>query len=126
MRTRNCDSGVREGRFRKAVGFLAVADDAAALDDAGDARDAIVTMYVHAGIAAADALCCARMGVHAHGENHDEAVQLLRAAVGSEAKHLRTLLSLKTKAGYSHQSVSRADLTRASRAAIALVELAKR
>lgn len=126
MRTRSCDSGVREGRLRKAVGFLAVADDAAALDDAGDARDAIVTMYVHAGIAAADALCCARMGVHAYGENHDEAVQLLRAAVGSEAKHLRTLLSLKTKAGYSHQSVSRADLTRASRAAIALVELAKR
>jgi len=104
---------------------LAVAEDAAALDDAGEALDAVVTMYVHAGIAAADALCCARLGVHAHGENHDEAVQLLRRAIGADAKHLRTLLGLKTKAGYSHQSVSRTDVSRATRAAVALVELAR-
>jgi len=125
VRTRNCDPGVRTGRLRKATGFFDLAEDAAVLDDTGDANDGIVTMYVLAGIAAADTICCARLGMHAVGENHDEAIQLLRSAVGSDAKYLSTLLGLKTKAAYSHYSVSKADVTRASRAASVLVELAK-
>lgn len=43
--------------------------------------DAYVPLCVHAGIAASDVVCCAKLGEHAQGENHDEAVGLL-APVG--------------------------------------------
>ena len=46
-------------------------------DDESDLCDSHVTLCVHAGIAAADVICCARLGRHAHGENHDEAIGLI-------------------------------------------------
>lgn len=54
------------------------------------------------GIAAADAICAARLGEHARGENHDEAVALLSTVDKAAAAHLRALLGMKTLAGYSH------------------------
>lgn len=41
-------------------------------------------------------------------------------------KHLRTLLTMKTKAGYSHTVASADECKRARRAAEALVETARR
>jgi hypothetical protein len=46
-------------------------------DEAADVADAYVTLLVHAGIAASDVICCARLGEHAQGDNHVEAVALL-------------------------------------------------
>lgn len=47
------------GRRRKAEGFMTAAniiDDLA--DDTADMADAFVTLCIHAGIAAADVICC--------------------------------------------------------------------
>lgn len=125
MSTRDCDAAYRRGRLRKAEGFLVAADNVATLDDAGEARDAVVTLHVHAGIAASDAIACARLGAHSSGENHAEAIALLETASRPDARHLATLLGMKSKAGYSHRPASEADAKRAARAAAQLVESAR-
>jgi len=83
-------------------------------------------LCVHAGIAASDVICCTSLGEHAQGENHDEAIGLLAKADKDVVKHLRTLLNLKTKAGYSHTRATPDEFKRAGRAAEALVEKARR
>lgn len=122
-RTRTCTPEVRRGRLRKAVGFL---DAAYQLDEFDEHTDAFVTLCVHAGIAAADVICCVRLGEHAQGENHNEAVELLQRADKGSARHLSTLLGAKSKAAYSYSSTSDDDRKRAGRAAEALVEAARR
>ena len=76
-RARRCTPQVREGRLAKANQFVAVARDVADLaDQAKDVADAYVTLLVHAGIAAADVICCARRGEYAHGVDHNDAIAL--------------------------------------------------
>lgn len=127
MKTRVCTKTVRDGRLRKARQFL---DSALAVNDLSDGQseisDAYVTLCVHAGIAASDVICCALLGEHATGENHNEAVDLLRLADRDAAKHLSALLQLKTKAGYGHASPTVDEFKRAGRAADALLEAARR
>lgn len=121
-----CTPATRVGRRSKARQFLDAAEAIRDLaDDAADVADAYVTLLVHAGIAAADVICCARFGVHAQGENHNEAVDLLAEANRDHANDLRTLLSVKTKAGYSPATVNLTERTRATRAAERLVEAAE-
>ena len=126
-RTSPCTIEIRRGRLRKASQFIdaatLIADQA---DQEADVADALVTLCVHAGIAASDVICCARLGLHAQGEDHSEAVALLRKAEGGSAKYLRVLLTMKTKAEYSHTSVTASDAKRAVRAAEALIETARR
>lgn len=117
-----CTSATRRVRLRKALQFADAADAVADLGD--DVGDAYVTLLVHAGIAAADVLCCARLGEHAVGENHTDAVALLAKVDRKVADDLRTLLGLKTKAGYSHQATSKSDRMRAERATGRLVRAA--
>jgi hypothetical protein len=90
-----------------------------------DQVDAFVTLCVHAGIAAADVICCALLGLHASGESHHEAVALLRRADTKCASDLRVLLALKTKSGYSAESATAANALQARRAATRLVEKAE-
>jgi hypothetical protein len=90
-------------------------------DDDDDIGDAFVTLCVHAGIAAADVVCCSILGEHAQGENHAEAVALLARADTSLASRLRVLLAMKTDAGYSHVPMSATDRKKAERAAALLV-----
>jgi hypothetical protein len=85
----------------------------------------VVKLCVHAGIAASGVICCARLGEHASGENHAEAIRLLKAADAGSSAHLATLLSMKTKAGYSHVAASVNDVKKAGRAATHLVEKAR-
>ncbi|SFH25794.1 hypothetical protein [Amycolatopsis regifaucium] len=118
---------VQRGRLGKANQFLEAADTIRELAcEHEDVTDAYVTLCVHAGIAASDVICCARLGKHALGESHDEAIGLLAKADNDVAKHLRTLLKLKTKAGYSHTPVTADEFKRAGRAAETLVETARR
>jgi hypothetical protein len=127
VRTKSCDAGVQRGRMHKANQFIEAADMIRELaNEHEDVSDAYVTLCVHAGIAASDVICCARLGEHAQGENHDEAVGLLAGADKDAAKHLRTLLKLKTKAGYSHAPATADEFKRAGRAAEMLVETARR
>jgi hypothetical protein len=127
VRTRPCNARILRGRLDKAEQFMAAAGMICELvDEHGDVADAYVTLCVHAGIAAADVICCAGLGVHAQGEHHDEAVGLLARADKEVARHLRTLLNLKTKAGYSHTPATTDEFKRAGRAAEAIMERARR
>lgn len=127
MRTQPCDAAIRRGRLLKAEQFseaAAIVRDLA--DEHEDVADAYVTLCVHAGIAASDVICCSRLGEHAQGEKHNEAVGLLKTVDKEVAKHLSTLLNLKTKSGYSHTLATVDEFKRAGRAAEALVEAARR
>jgi hypothetical protein len=123
---RRCTPQVREGRLGKANQFVAVARDVAELaDQAQDVADAYVTLLVHAGIAAADVICCARLGEYAHGANHNDAIALLKKADAGAARHLETLLKMKTRVGYGHTPASSEDLKKAQRAGDALLKTAR-
>lgn len=112
--------------MHKATHFLAAADTLGP-DAEQPALDAYVLVCVQAGIAASDVICCAALGEHAQGENHDEAEQLLRkASEAPVARHLRHLLAMKTKAAYGYAPVTTTESKRAGRAAEALVERARR
>lgn len=124
IRTPTADKHVRAGRLAKAKQFLQVAEDARDLASDDEVIDAVVTLYVHAGIAAADAICAKKLNKHAQGENHNAAVELLASVDKQAAKHLDTLLKLKSRAGYGHASVSNRNLTSAERAANQLVAMA--
>jgi len=128
MRTRQCDESVTTGRLHKAQQFFQAATMIRDLaDDESELGDAFVTLCVHAGIAAADAICCAALGEHAMGENHTEAVRLLRRVSphgDSLGQSLHKLLTLKTRAGYSDLSVNAEMRRRAQRAAEHLVTAA--
>lgn len=129
--TRPCDGSVAAGRLKKSNQFLRSAEDAGELaDDEAEVRDAVVTLLVHAGIAAADVICCKSLGQYASGgESHNDAIELLkqvREPDGTElAKGLKKLLDVKTKAGYTHRSVTVAERKRAERAADDLVQAAR-
>ncbi|MEV6621966.1 hypothetical protein AB0M83_19430 [Amycolatopsis sp. NPDC051106] len=129
MRTKRCSPDVLQGRLGKAEQFWEVAGLVRGLADEQDPSeigDAYVTLCVHAGIAAADALCCAGLGEHAQGENHNDAVQLLAKVDAEASRALRALLGLKTKAGYSHTPATADEFKRAGRSAEALVMRARR
>jgi hypothetical protein len=87
-----------------------------------------VTLCVHCGVAAANVICCIALGGHVQGEDHNEAVTQLSkvrpdgAALGNA---LRTLLGMKTRAGYSHEHISAAGCKRAQRTAERLLGAAR-
>lgn len=127
MAEERCSEQVRAGRLEKAKQFLRAAELVKEFSDEDEIADAYVTLCVHAGIAAADVICCARLGKYARGDNHAEAVSLLeKARVKDAANRLGTLLGLKAKAGYTHTPSSKTDVTKAGRAAECLVEMAQR
>lgn len=89
MRTQPCTVAIRQGRLRKAERFLSAADLVRDLaKEHEDVADAFATLCVHAGIAASDVICCARLGEHAQGENHSETVALLKTTDKAAASHL--------------------------------------
>lgn len=121
-RTVTADDAIRKGRLAKARQFLQVAEDAQELSaDGADVADAVATLYVHAGIAAADAICAAGRGEYSQGQDHQQAIKLLASVDAGASRQLRTLLSMKTRAGYGHDPISKQDLLRAARAARTLV-----
>lgn len=121
-RIKQCDDRLVEGRRRKAVQFLEAAELIREFaDDEADAGDVFVTLCVHAGIAAADVVCCRALGHHVQGEDHNEAIAEVGKVDGQHAKDLRTLLKIKTKAAYSPDAVSAEERKRAGRAVERLV-----
>ena len=124
-----CDEAMIAGRLRKAEQFIEAAETVREVaDDEQGVGDAVVTLCVHAGIAATDVLCCIALGEHSQGDDHNEALALLarvRPDGGELAKSLRLLLSMKTRAGYSHRPVRADDGKRAYRNAEKLVRAAR-
>ncbi|GAA1705944.1 hypothetical protein GCM10009745_62210 [Kribbella yunnanensis] len=88
-------------------------------------NNAYVTLCVHAGIASADVICCARLGEYSRGEDHKEAVALLSRVDKSLGTVLARLLALKTPAGYQPRTVSRQHVTTAGRQADQLIAAAR-
>jgi hypothetical protein len=119
-RTRYCDPAVVTGRLAKAIEFFGAAEllETTAANAAGD-------LFVDAGIAASDVICCVRLGEHASGENHNQAIALLDKADSGSGKHLSTLLGLKNKVAYTHHTLSGAECKKMNRAASHLVESAR-
>lgn len=82
---------------------------ASASDHAAGRNIAATSLAIHAGINAADAICGARLGKRAAGDDHDQVLALLRQAGpdGAEAeRELRRLLPLKTKAEYDPDGIA--------------------
>lgn len=110
-RTATCDRADTNVRLRHAESFLVVAD--LVLDQSDDPVLALTSvaasLAVLAGIAAADATCCAALGRRARGQNHEEAVALVRTIepMGEAmARDLARLLALKDDAQYGVLVVS--------------------
>ncbi|MFB2581357.1 hypothetical protein ACEXQD_08900 [Herbiconiux sp. P15] len=95
------------------------------LADDDELRDVVVTLAVHAGIAASDVICLRHLGYYWQSGNHNEALEHLRRADAGSAGHLSTLLSLKTRAGYGHSSISSSNVQRSVRAMNHLVDAAR-
>jgi len=124
LETKRCTSTTRTGRLAKARQFLLAAETIATVVEDQEIADAFVTLCVHAGIAAADVICCTKLGMYHVGEDHNGAVALVASADRSAAKHLKALLDMKTRSGYSPVLTSGADQKRAGRAAATLVAIA--
>lgn len=126
-RTKACTAAERAGRLAKADQFLRAAELVDVYsDDGDDLADSCTTLCVHAGIAAADAICCARLGEMARGEDHRSAIELVGKVDRALANDLGALLGMKTRAGYDHTPISGADRKRAFRMANRLVAAARR
>lgn len=121
-----CTPEYRNGRKKMAVDFLNSADALGIVVDTPDGSHSYVQLCVLAGIAASDVICCANLGYHNQGDNHDEAIAMLHSVDKQLAKHLGVLLKMKTRTGYQHREAIQEDRKRAGRAAAALVEAAKK
>ncbi|MGH2880195.1 MAG: hypothetical protein ACRDK4_11395 [Solirubrobacteraceae bacterium] len=125
-KTRRADSATIAGRRKKAEQFMRGAETIRDLaDDEHDIGDAYVTLCIHAGIAAADVICSIALGTYAQGEDHQAAVAHLakvRPDGGDLADSLRTLLTMKSRAGYSHENINATDRKRARRASQRLLD----
>ena len=125
MSTHKADATIRAGRLAKANQFASAAHDVLDLaEEAQDVADAFATLAVHAGIAASDVICSARLGAYHQGDRHEEAIALLSQADAEAAKSLSVLLRMKTLAGYGYTPVSAANRVKAERAMDALVAAA--
>jgi hypothetical protein len=125
MPEKTCTAAFRAGRLKKGREFRLAAE---LLEERPSGQDdlaeAYVTMCVHAGIAAADVICCWRLNVHHQGESHEEAVTLLARVDRQFAGDLAALLRKKTAAGYGERVSSTGDRKQAKRAMERLVEAA--
>lgn len=99
----SCTPADGRGRTRTARAYLEVADLVLGERDRDEYLNVAAGLAVLAGIAASDAICCARIRLRHRGDNHRGAADLLRQATpdGSElARLLLRLLDLKDEAHY--------------------------
>jgi hypothetical protein len=124
------DDSTRKGRLQKANEFYDAAEllrdwsaaETGAFSFGSLFSNAFVALCVLSGIASSDAICIRQLGRYARGQSHDEAASVLEIATDrSVAKHLRTLLNVKTKAEYNWHAVGDSDIHNASEAAKALL-----
>lgn len=122
-RTSSCSKDDARNRLKRAESFLLVADlvlgervEGPYQDDDINLSGVAAALAVLAGIAAADAACCHRLGARSRGQDHAQAVELARQVVprGDDlAKDLDRLLDLKGNAHYGILGVSDGDARKA-------------
>ena len=104
-RTRPVSGAQVRAYAEKAVEFA----EAAASDLDAGRNIAATRLAIHAGINSADAVCGARLGKRAAGEDHDQVLALLQEAGPDGAaveRDLRRLLPLKTTAEYEPDGIA--------------------
>lgn len=124
MRTTPCDAGDAQRRLLAARAYLDAADHALR-DDRDEYAAVAAGNAVLAGIAAADAICCAGLGVCSRDQDHRQATELLATATSDGRIYksaLLRLLDLKDAAQYGFGGFSKANAKRAVRLARTLVE----
>jgi hypothetical protein len=131
-RTASCTKDDARSRLRRAESFLVGADlvlgervDTPDEDDAINLSGVAAALAVLAGIAAVDAACCQRLGIRSRGQDHAQAVALVKQVVpgGDDlAKDLDRLLGLKDNAHYGILGVPESDARKAVTWARRLVE----
>jgi hypothetical protein len=128
-RLRDCDELTMRGRLRKAEQFLSVAEGLQRQSEEGEeVGDALVTVCVHAGIAASDVLCCKALGHYVQGDDHQQAVsEISKVTPGGKelGRDLRALLQMKSLAAYAAAPIGAGERKRAWRKARSLVEAAR-
>lgn len=120
--TRPADRALARRRLAKAEEFWEAAETLAG--DPGF-MNAYTAQLVLSGIAAADVLCAAKLGLYAPTGDHSEAVALLRRVEPALAGNLSKLLAAKTRAEYSGQLMKTTEMTGLRRAAEALLNAAR-
>lgn len=128
-RTQPCSREDARVRLAQAEKYLELASVAATEEDDSDpAATVTVANAVLAGIAAADAACCASLGQRSRGQDHRQAEQLVAeiAPGGDEAaRALSKLLALKDTAHYGMINVSSQNVKTALRKAQELIDFAR-
>jgi hypothetical protein len=102
-RVSNCSAAEGKSRFRTAQAYVEVADLVLDERNRDEHLNVAAGLAVLAGIAAADSICCARLGRRHRGDDHRGAAELLRQATpdGPElATKLLRLLDVKDAAHY--------------------------
>ncbi len=122
---KQCTPEIRAGRLSKAIQFLRAADLIAPILDDEELADAYVTLCVHAGIAASDVICCAKLHEHSVSPNHKNAVVMMATFDQTNSVYLDTLLEMKTHSGYTETPSTPELCESAGIAAAALVQSAK-
>jgi len=123
-RTRPVSAVQMRGYTRKAQEYA----EAAASELESERYIAATSLAIHAGINSGDAVCGARLGKRAAGEDHDQVLAMLQQAGPDGAKivkDLRRLLPLKTKTEYEPDDVSPAVARRAVERAQRCVAVAR-
>jgi hypothetical protein len=126
-RTQQCSMAQARTRLEHARKFLDVAELASGEAEDMEYASAAAALAVLAGIAAADAACCAALGRRSRGQDHRQAIELVeQVAPGGDraANALRRLLSLKDEAHYGFFDIGGKDLLGALRQAKTLVDFA--
>lgn len=126
-RTASCTPATVSGRLAKARSF---AEACAKLTESSivdsDFVDASVTLAIHASIAAADVICCAKLGRYSSDREHAAAARLLAAVDPNLGTSLGRLLELKSAVAYGNISAGPAELKRSLRVMRQLLEAAER
>jgi len=122
-RTADCSREDARNRLKRAEAFLTVAElvqgeriETNAEHDDINLSGVAAALAVLAGIAAADAACCHRLGMRSRGLDHAQAVALVKQVIphGDElANDLDRLLDLKDNAHYGVLGVADAEARRA-------------
>lgn len=126
MTTRKpCTLAKRAGRLVKAEQFLKAAEIIKDNIDDNDLADSLVTLCVHAGIAASDVICCIKLGHHPSGPDHRNAISMLSSVDIELGGELKNLLDMKGHSGYSEHASSVENCASAFRSAEVLIRRAK-
>jgi len=134
-RTGSCSKDDARNRFKRAESFLVVADlvlgertETPEQDDDINLSGVAAALAVLAGIAAADAACCHRLGTRSRGQDHAQAIDLVKQIVphGDDlARDLDRLLDLKDNSHYGILGVSDSDARKAVEWAHRMIDLTR-